>query len=57
MPRLLACVAVLLASPGVAPNPDPAVVELANGALLKGYVGDGYRLFQAVPYAEKPERE
>jgi len=56
MPRLLACVAVLLASPGAASDLDPAVVELANGALLKGHIGHGYRLFQAVPYAEKPER-
>ena len=33
---------------------EPDIVRLANGALLRGHLGNGYRLFRAVPYAEAP---
>jgi hypothetical protein len=62
--RISLCAAVVVAGGATTLPPsktqgmvDRAVVKLANGAKVRGHIGDGFRYFKAIPFAESPANE
>ncbi len=50
---VLACAVLLAGCGGASPTGDPTVVAIADGT-VRGTAGEGFRVFQGIPYAAAP---